>query len=67
MLPVGIMSACTTLVGNAVGESRKDKALSYYRTSMILALILAGIQVALLVFGADGIIYLFTNNPDISD
>jgi Na+-driven multidrug efflux pump len=67
MLPVGIMSACTTLIGNSVGEGRKDKALSYYRTSLILATILAAIQVVLLLAGVDGIMILFTNNSDISD
>ncbi len=41
MFPVGILQACATLVGNAVGEGREDKAKRYYETSMILGGVLA--------------------------
>lgn len=41
MLPVGISQACGTLVGNAVGEGRKDKALSYYKTSQLLGFVVS--------------------------
>jgi MATE family multidrug resistance protein len=43
MLPVGIMSACGTLIGNSIGKERADHALQYYKTSMYLGLMLATI------------------------
>lgn len=30
MLPVGIMSSCSVLIGNSVGAGRGDNALIYY-------------------------------------
>jgi len=41
MLPVGIMSACGTLIGNSVGAGRGDHALLYYNTSMKMGVALA--------------------------
>lgn len=41
MLPVGIMSACGTLVGNAVGAGRPDHAIQYYKTCMQMGVVLA--------------------------
>jgi len=62
MLPVGITSACTTLIGNAVGEQSEDKARQYYKTGMMLSLILASIQVSLLVIFRSYVISFFTSN-----
>jgi Na+-driven multidrug efflux pump len=67
MLPVGIMSAANTLVGNAVGEKRADKAVTYYKTSMILSLILAAMQVIFLALFVNIICDAFTNDPLIED
>ena len=67
MLPVGIMSACSTLTGNSVGEGRADKVTTYYRTSMILCFMLALLQVIVLVGLEDLIVSAFTNNTLIQE
>jgi multidrug resistance protein, MATE family len=67
MLPVGIMSACSTLTGNSVGEGRADKVTTYYRTSMILCFILAMLQVIFLVGFEDLIVLAFTDNTLIQE
>ena len=67
MLPVGIMSACSTLTGNSVGEGRADKVTTYYRTSMILCFILAMLQVIILVGFEDLIVLAFTDNTLIQE
>jgi MATE family multidrug resistance protein len=61
MLPVGIMSASGTLIGNSVGAGRSDHALLYYRTSMKMGVALAFVQVLILLFGKDLFVLLFTN------
>jgi Na+-driven multidrug efflux pump len=41
MLPVGIMGASSTLIGNSVGAGRSDHAILYYHTSMKMGVALA--------------------------
>lgn len=67
MLPVGIMSSCGTLIGNSIGEGRSDKALSYYKTSMLLGFIIAFGQVLFLVLGVDLCVMIFTNQENIAE
>jgi multidrug resistance protein, MATE family len=66
MLPVGISSACNTLVGNSVGEGSSYKAVLYYNTCMVLSVILAIIQVILLVSLKDLWVLLFTDQELIA-
>ncbi len=61
MLPVGIMSASGTLIGNSVGAGRSDHAILYYETSMKMGVALAIVQVLILLLGKDLFVLLFTN------
>jgi Na+-driven multidrug efflux pump len=66
MLPVGLSQACGVLVGNAVGEGRKDKAFMHYRTSQLLGFIVSIGQIAFLGLGREFCVSIFTNHPEIS-
>jgi MATE family multidrug resistance protein len=67
MLPVGISSACSTLVGNSVGEGSADRAIQYYKTCMVFCLILAAVQVIILFVFQEDIILFYTTQADISE
>lgn len=67
MLPVGISSACSTLVGNSVGEGSSDRAIQYYKTCMVFCLILAAVQVMILFVFQEDIILFYTTQADISE
>lgn len=66
MVPAGFSTACNVLTGNAIGERRKDKALRYYKTSLILSLAIAGLQVLILVTFRSYIISGFTSADDVA-
>lgn len=51
MLPTGIQKGCGTLIGNSVGQGRKDLAQIYFKTTMTVALFLVFGQVAFLGLG----------------
>ena len=65
MLPTGIQKSCGTLIGNSVGQGRKDLAKVYFKTTMLLAVVLVMGQVAILGFGRNLVISLFTSQPEI--
>jgi len=67
MLPVGIMSASGTLIGNSVGAGRGDHAVLYYNTSMKMGVVLAFVQVLVLLIGEDLFILLFTNQEAVGE
>lgn len=61
MLPVGFASACSTLVGNAVGAGKSSLALKYYRTCLVLALSITATQFVILLTAREMIISTFTD------
>ena len=67
MLPVGIMSASGTLIGNSVGAGRADHAIIYYETSMKMGVALAIVQVLVLLLGKDLFVLLFTNQQAVGE
>lgn len=67
MLPVGIMSASGTLIGNSVGAGRADHAVLYYETSMKMGVALAIVQVLVLLLGKDLFVLLFTNQQAVGE
>ena len=67
MLPVGIMSASGTLIGNSVGAGRADHAILYYETSMKMGVALAIVQVLVLLLGKDLFVLLFTNQQAVGE
>ena len=67
MLPVGIMSACGTLIGNSVGAGKADHAIIYYETSMKMGVALAIVQVLVLLLGKDLFVLLFTNQQAVGE
>ena len=67
MLPVGIMSASGTLIGNSVGAGRADHAIIYYDTSMKMGVALAIVQVLVLLLGKDLFVLLFTNQQAVGE
>ena len=67
MLPVGIMSASGTLIGNSVGAGRADHAIIYNETSMKMGVALAIVQVLVLLLGKDLFVLLFTNQQAVGE
>ena len=67
LLPVGIMSACGTLIGNSVGAGKADHAIIYYETSMKMGVALAIVQVLVLLLGKDLFVLLFTNQQAVGE
>ena len=67
MLPVGIMSASGTLIGNSVGAGRADHAIIYYETSIKMGVALAIVQVLVLLLGKDLFVLLFTNQQAVGE
>lgn len=67
MLPVGIMSASGTLIGNSVGAGKADHAIIYYETSMKMGVALAIVQVLVLLLGKDLFVLLFTNQQAVGE
>lgn len=67
MLPVGIMSASGTLIGNSVGAGKADHAIIYYETSMKMGVALAIVQVLVLLLGKDLFVLLFTNQQVVGE
>jgi len=65
MLPVGIAQASKTVIGNAIGEGSKQKAIFYYKTSQALGLAISVIQMSLLGFANDEVIAIFTNKQGV--
>jgi len=61
MLPIGIMSASGTLIGNSVGAGRADHAIVYHNTAMKMGLVLALLMVLVLGFGSDLFVRMYTN------
>jgi MATE family multidrug resistance protein len=61
MLPVGIMSASGTLIGNSVGAGRADHAILYHNTAMKMGLALAVLMVLVLGFGNNLFVFMYTN------
>lgn len=61
MLPIGFSSACSILVGNAVGEGKGKLAMQYYRVCLLMALFITAVQLPLLVVFMRDVIGLYTD------
>ena len=61
MLPVGFSQASQILVGNAVGGGKAKLAMQYYRVCLCIAIVVTGIQIALLAFFMDETIAVYTS------
>ena len=61
----GVSSACTSLVGQSLGASRKDKAMLYVKVGSRISMFLSVFLILLLFFGRNFFPTLFTDDPVI--
>jgi len=56
---IGLVNACAILVGNAIGAGKGEKASSYVRQTVIIAMLMAGLIGAGLIVGRAAVAGLF--------
>lgn len=67
MLPVGYSSASGILGGNAIGEGNSQKALTYYKVCMMMAIFITIFQMTVLWLARDAMIKMYTDISAVSD
>ena len=67
MIPVGFSKGTITLIGNALGAEKPALCNQYYKTSLVVATVMATVTVALLWLLEHQIISVFSTLPEIVD
>jgi len=67
MVPMGIQSAACAIIGEQIGANRVPLAKEYFRLMSIITLVMLLVVQALVYFGRDSLVNVFTEDPAVAE
>ena len=66
-LPLGLSSAAATTIGMEIGAGRIDRAKSYYKVNLQIAVVFIALSVGLFALIGEDVVSIFTSLETVQD